>query len=155
MANQHAKVKTIPPLIPLVAITISWILNEYIYALSIPIDIPYQDHIIHFFMFSALAIFGFSLFFFIKFKQNPEPHTPTNSLYTTGIYRLTRNPIYLGFLFAQVVVAIKFNNLYMIISIPVIMYLLTILVIKPEEEYLEQLFAQEYIDYKNKVRRWI
>lgn len=155
MSNNHANVKITPPLIPLAAILVSWLINKYLYTLTIPIDSKAQSYIATSCMSLALILFISSLYFFIKSKQNPEPHTPTNSLYTKGIFQWTRNPIYLGFLFAQIVVAVKFNNLYMIISLPAIIYFLTVLVIQPEEEYLEQLFAEDYLNYKTKVRRWI
>jgi protein-S-isoprenylcysteine O-methyltransferase Ste14 len=155
MTKNNANVKIIPPLVPLLAIIISWLLNDYLYNLPIPLETKVQFILVYFFMLSAITLFGFSLYFFIKFKQNPDPHTPTASLYTSGIFRISRNPIYLGFLFAQMVVALKYNNLYMIISIPLIVYFLTVLVIKPEEDYLEQQFGNQYLDYKKKVRRWI
>ena len=106
-------------------------------------------------MACAVVLFGFSLYFFIKTKQNPEPHTPTNALYTGGIFAITRNPIYLGFLMAQVVVAVKFNNLYMILSLPLVLLVLNKWVIEPEEDYLEKLFGDKYLTYKQNVRRWL
>jgi protein-S-isoprenylcysteine O-methyltransferase Ste14 len=155
MSNHHANVKTIPPLVPLMAITISWALNKYVYSLPIPIAFDIQQWIAYFFIMISMLLFASSLYYFIKTKQNPEPHTPTNSLYTTGIYKITRNPIYLAFLFAQIVVAVKLNNSYVLLTLPIVFWLLNIWVIKPEEEYLEKLFGQQYLDYKNKVRRWI
>lgn len=153
--SDHAKVKTIPPLIPLLFIIIAWLINTYIMELPIPLSLETQTTIAYVMMPLAAILFAFSLYFFIKTKQNPEPHTPTNALYTGGIFRITRNPIYLGFLIAQIVVAIKLNNLYVVFSLPFVWWLLTKWVIEPEETYLEQLFGQEYLDYKKKVRRWL
>lgn len=153
--KDHAKVKTIPPLIPLFFIVISWLIDKYIFHLPIPVDSSYQTIIAYFFMLIASILFSFSLYFFIKTKQNPEPHTPTNTLYTGGIFKITRNPIYLGFLAAQVVVAIKLNNSYVLLTLPFVLILLNKWVIEPEEIYLEKLFSEEYINYKNNVRRWL
>ena len=153
--KDHAQVKTIPPLIPLVFILTSWLVNKYIFTLSIPLNLDIQKIVAYIFMFCAIILFSFSLFFFIKTKQNPEPHTPTNALYTGGIFKITRNPIYLGFLVAQVVVAIKLNNLYVILTLPLVLMVLNKWVIDPEEIYLEKLFGDEYLTYKNKVRRWL
>ena len=154
-SKDHAKVKTIPPLIPLFFIGISWIINKYVYSMNIPLDINLQVIIAYIFMACAIILFGFSLYFFVKTKQNPEPHTPTNALYTGGIFKITRNPIYLGFLMAQVVVAVKLNNLYVILTIPLVLLILNKWVIEPEETYLEKLFGNEYLNYKQKVRRWL
>ena len=153
--KDHAKVKTIPPLIPLTFIVLAWLINRYIYPLVIPLDANIQLMFAYVLMPIAGVLFAFSLYFFFKTRQNPEPHTPTNALYTGGIFKITRNPIYLGFLVAQVVVAIKLNNLYVILTLPFVFWLLNKWVIDPEEVYLEKLFGQEYLDYKNKVRRWL
>jgi protein-S-isoprenylcysteine O-methyltransferase Ste14 len=150
-----AQVKTIPPLIPAIFIFIAWALDKYIYDLPIPLAVDVQIIIAYIIMPIAAILFAFSLFFFITNKQNPDPHTPTNSLYTGGIFRVTRNPIYLGFLLAQTVVAIKLNNFYIILSLPITIILLNKWVIEPEENYLEKLFGQTYLDYKQKVRRWL
>lgn len=154
-SKDHAQVKTIPPLIPLFFIFISWIVDKYIYSLNIPLALNIQMIIAYIFMAFAVILFGFSLYFFIKTKQNPEPHTPTNSLYTGGIFKITRNPIYLGFLVAQVVVAIKLNNSYILLTLPLVLLILNRWVIEPEEIYLEKLFGEKYITYKNTVRRWL
>lgn len=154
-SKDHAKVKTIPPLIPLFFIVVSWIVDKYFFSLSIPLAMNIQIITAYIFMIFATILFGFSLYFFIKTKQNPEPHTPTNALYTGGIFKVTRNPIYLGFLVAQVVVAIKLNNLYIIFTLPLVLLVLKKWVIEPEESYLEKLFGEEYLTYKQNVRRWL
>jgi len=153
--KHHAKVKTIPPLIPLFFIVVSWLVHKYIYPIQIPLPLNIQIIIAYVLMSCATILFAFSLYFFLKTRQNPEPHTPTNALYTGGIFRITRNPIYLGFLAAQIVVAIKMNSLYVILSLPFVFWLLIKWVIEPEEDYLQQLFGQQYLEYKNKVRRWL
>jgi len=153
--KDHAQVKTIPPLIPLTFIVFAWLIDRYVYALPIPLLANIQLIIAYIMMTVASVFFAFSLYFFLKTRQNPEPHTPTNALYIGGVFKITRNPIYLGFLVAQVVVAIKLNNLYIILSLPFVFWLLNKWVIEPEEIYLEQLFGQEYLDYKQKVRRWL
>lgn len=153
--QDHAQVKTIPPLIPLFFIVLAWLIDKYIYALAIPVTENIQLVVAYIMMAITVILFSFSLYFFIKTKQNPEPHTPTNALYTGGVFRITRNPIYLGFLVAQIVVAIKLNNLYVLLSLPIVWWLLNKWVIEPEEAYLEKLFGQEFLEYKNKVRRWL
>lgn len=153
--KDHAQVKTIPPLIPLAFIVLAWLINRFIHPLAIPLDTNIQMILAYILMPVAGVLFAFSLYFFLKTRQNPEPHTPTNALYTGGIFKITRNPIYLGFLVAQIVVAIKLNNLYVILTLPIVFWLLNKWVIDPEEIYLEKLFGQEYLDYKNKVRRWL
>jgi protein-S-isoprenylcysteine O-methyltransferase Ste14 len=150
-----AKVRTIPPLIPLTFIVLGWLIQKYIYSINIPISHDIQTIVANIMMVIATILFSFSLYFFFKTRQNPEPHTPTNALYTGGIFKITRNPIYLGFLVAQVVVAIRLDNLYILLFIPLVLWVINKWVIEAEETYLEKLFGQEYLDYKQKVRRWL
>ena len=86
---------------------------------------------------------------------NVEPWHPTTALVTGGVYRFTRNPIYLGMAVGQLGIAIcgaSFGAALMIV--PAVIIIQT-QVIAREETYLEAKFGQSYRDYKARVRRWI
>ncbi len=84
-----------------------------------------------------------------------EPWHPTTALVTGGIYRFTRNPIYLGMAVAQLGLAICGASLgAAIMIIPAVIVIQTQVIVR-EERYLERKFGQDYIDYKARVRRWI
>jgi protein-S-isoprenylcysteine O-methyltransferase Ste14 len=84
-----------------------------------------------------------------------RPWKASTALVTTGFYRYTRNPMYLGMaliyaglsLFADSVIALAF--------IVPLLIIITYGVIKREEHYLEVKFGEEYRRYKGKVRRWL
>ncbi|RKZ83311.1 MAG: isoprenylcysteine carboxylmethyltransferase family protein, partial [Gammaproteobacteria bacterium] len=79
----------------------------------------------------------------------------TKQLVTTGTYRFTRNPMYVGLLFLLIGWTILLGSLSPILMLPVFIWIITIEQIIPEEKILEQKFGQKYLDYKNAVNRWI
>lgn len=92
-----------------------------------------------------------------KFKKtgtNIEPWKKTSRIITSGVYRFTRNPIYLSFLVVGTGVAFAVNSAWIIAMMLPLVFLLTHFVIAKEERYLEQSFGSEYLAYKKKVRRW-
>lgn len=92
---------------------------------------------------------------FFKSKNTLITIKPATSLQTTGIYKISRNPMYIGLLFIYVGIAIIKGNWWTFILIPFVLYIVTRFVIINEEKYLERAFGQEYLNYKIKVRRWL
>ena len=76
-------------------------------------------------------------------------------LITEGMYRYSRNPMYLGLLLLIIAATIWFGTWFGIIISVFFILLINILQIIPEEEALLQIFGEEYLEYKKKVRRWI
>jgi len=112
----------------------------------------------------ALIVVGIALFFafagvysFRKAKTTVDPRKPntTSSLVTSGIYRWTRNPMYVGFLFVLLAWGIYLSNLWsLVLSIGYVFYM-NRFQIQPEEKVLEKLFGKEYLRYKQQARRWL
>ena len=103
----------------------------------------------------ACAIPSFRLF--AKHKTTISPFTPleTTALVTVGMYRYSRNPMYLGLVLLNIAATIFFGTWLGVIIVVAFIFLLNLLQIIPEEEALIDIFGEEYIDYKKKVRRWI
>jgi protein-S-isoprenylcysteine O-methyltransferase Ste14 len=83
------------------------------------------------------------------------PWKPTKNIITDGIYGWSRNPIYLGFNLLPIGMGIFFDNVWVLLSFVPAAFTLYHVAIKKEEVYLEEKFGDEYLGYKNKVRRWI
>ena len=94
---------------------------------------------------------------FARNKTTISPFTPseTSLLITEGMYRYSRNPMYLGLLLLIIAATIWFGTWFGIIISLFFILLINILQIIPEEEALLQIFGEEYLEYKKKVRRWI
>ena len=79
----------------------------------------------------------------------------TTALVTAGMYRYSRNPMYLGLVLLTLAATMFFGTWLGIVIIVAFIFLLNFLQIIPEEEALLDIFGEEYVEYKKKVRRWI
>ena len=147
------KTKIPPPILALVMIVLIYLSSFFIESTTF----NYQGS------FSILAlILGFecllpSFKLFAKFKTTITPLKPSNStaLVTEGLYRYSRNPMYLGLLLITIASTIWFGTWLGIIINIVFIFLFNFLQIIPEEEALLEIFGEEYEEYKKNVRRWI
>jgi len=107
-------------------------------------------------------IFGFIILITAvkSFKKHQTTINPLNpdqasTLVNSGIFSFTRNPMYLGMLFILLSISFNFNILGGIIICFLFKIYITIFQIMPEEEAMEKIFGKDFVEYKNKVRRWI
>jgi len=91
---------------------------------------------------------------FRKLGNNLEPWKHSNQIVSTGIYRYTRNPMYLGMALAYLGLALWFRSSWAVILLLVAILVIRTQVIAREERYLATKFGDEYLAYKTKVRRW-
>ena len=85
----------------------------------------------------------------------PQPWKPTRALATGGIYRWTRNPMYLGMALILLAAALGFASAGIVALFPIVILVIDRFVIAREERYLDRLFGAEYEQYRSRVRRWI
>jgi protein-S-isoprenylcysteine O-methyltransferase Ste14 len=85
---------------------------------------------------------------------DPIPFNPTTRIVSHGIYRFSRNPMYVGFGLWTLGVAFLVNSVWMLLAVPIGIVLTDRFVIAKEEQYLERKFGEEYLSYKRRVRRW-
>ena len=90
-----------------------------------------------------------------KVHTTPDPHQPTTAVVTTGPYRFTRNPIYLGFLLIYLGFTLVAGTLWGLLLSPFLVGTVTQWIIHAEEAYLDRKFESEYRTYRSRVRRWI
>jgi protein-S-isoprenylcysteine O-methyltransferase Ste14 len=76
-------------------------------------------------------------------------------LLTTGVFRLTRNPMYLGYLLILLGVALIVRSVTPYAVILVFAILMHGVFIRVEEQMLEKQFGQAWVEYTQKVRRWV
>ncbi len=86
---------------------------------------------------------------------SPNPAKPVTEMVTSGPFRMTRNPIYLGFLLVLAGFPLIFGYYWGCILAPIAGDAFSRLIIVREETYLLARFNQKYFDYQAKVRRWI
>jgi protein-S-isoprenylcysteine O-methyltransferase Ste14 len=83
------------------------------------------------------------------------PFERSTTLVTGGLYRYTRNPMYLGLVLILFGVAIMLGTLGAFLPIPVFVWIIQTRFIAGEERFLEEIFGEEYLALKRRVRRWI
>ena len=102
----------------------------------------------------SVGIAAWALLHFHRNDTDVRPDKPDRTLITSGPYRFTRNPLYIVLTLVQITVAIWLDNLWILLLVVVSVIVITRYAISREERYLEQLFGQEYLKYKQRVRRW-
>ncbi len=94
---------------------------------------------------------------FLLAKTTIHPHKPheARKLVVTGVYAITRNPMYLGLLLVLIAWAIYLSNLASFLPLPFFVAYLNRFQIRPEEKTLADKFGSEYEEYRRRVRRWL
>jgi len=84
-----------------------------------------------------------------------DTHIIKNELVTTGVYAYVRNPVYSAFMFVCTGVLLIYGNLILLL-LPIIYWgFMTVLMKSTEEKWLEDLYGQEYVQYRQRVNRCI
>ena len=91
---------------------------------------------------------------FKRAETNIAPWKPTTKIVSTGIFAYTRNPFYVAFCLISIGIGTFFNSSWILLSFIPSAVIIYYTAIKKEEAYLEEKFGEEYVHYKNKVRRW-
>lgn len=149
------KLKIPPPIVGLIFAALMWGVDKLSPAISI--DFPGQR------VLAAILVgFGFAtalaaLRAFRKAGTTIDPLAPAEAsqLVRSGVFRVSRNPMYLGLALFLVAVSIWLGNIANIATFFLFIAYLTLFQIKPEEEVLAGLFGADYDAYRQDVRRWI
>jgi protein-S-isoprenylcysteine O-methyltransferase Ste14 len=103
----------------------------------------------------GLIVEGWAAGLFRRARTAVEPWKPSTALVTTGIYALSRNPIYVGFTIVYAGLAIGLDSPLAAAMILPCLIVVDRFVIAREEVYLERKFGAAYGAYKGRVRRWL
>ena len=103
----------------------------------------------------ALASAGVVAFRRSRTTVNPLTPGASSSVVASGVYRISRNPMYLGFLLALAGWAVYLSNAAAIVLLPAFVAYMTRFQIKPEERALLATFGSEFALYMSRVRRWV
>ena len=146
-------IKIPPPVLVLILVSSNYFSSKKIDL----IHLPNQDLISIIILLIGVLILINPIFKFIKSKTTIDPikFKKVNKLIISGIYKYSRNPMYLGLLMIVISTSIFFLNI-LSITTPFLFYCwINRFQIKREEIFLTEKFGEEYMSYKTKTRRWI
>lgn len=92
---------------------------------------------------------------FRRAETTIKPFEESSALLVGGLYRVTRNPIYVGMVCGLIGVGVLAGSVTPFLVVPAFAYLIDWKFVRAEEAMLEQTFGSRYSDYKARVRRWI
>ena len=147
------KTKIPPPILALVMIVLIYLSSFFIESTKF----NYQGSLSVLVLILGLACAIPSFKLFARYKTTISPLKPSDAtaLVTEGMYRYSRNPMYLGLLLLTIASTIWFGTWFGIIVNILFIFLINFLQIIPEEEALLEIFGEEYEEYKKNVRRWM
>jgi protein-S-isoprenylcysteine O-methyltransferase Ste14 len=152
----HALELKIPPVALVIgAALLMWLAPAYVPGLNV--GFPFRTVIAWTLTLAGVVtcILGVVAFKRVKTTVNPTKPESSSSLVTSGIYRRTRNPMYLGFLLMLTGWAAARANLVALLALPAFVLYMNQFQIKPEERALTSIFGDQFRAYCSTVRRWI
>ena len=142
-----------PPILVLILVVSSFLSSKKIDV----IHIPNQTLASILILLIGILILIIPVSKFIKSKTTIDPikFNKVNKLVTSGIYKYSRNPMYLGLLLIVISSSILYLNIYSVITPMIFYYWINRFQIKREEIFLTEKFGKEYLLYMTRTRRWI
>ncbi len=151
--QDHALVRIHPPILTILHLIAAFLLNWLIpFPRAVPSFIIWLGILI---VLGGLALSFTAINQFRKQHTTLDPHGSVSAVVQEGPYHFTRNPIYMGLLLVLIGFPLAFGTLWGIVLSPVFIWLMSVLVIRHEEAYLENKFGNVYTSYKSRVRRWL
>ena len=144
-----------PPIVGTVVAVIMWAASYLVPAAAFAM--PYR------YVFCALAValgISFSATAILSFRRaqttiNPLDPNEAESLVTSGIFRISRNPMYVGLTLVLLALAVFLQSWMAFITLPLFVIYIAVFQIRPEERALAQKFGAAFESYRTTVRRWL
>ena len=151
--RDNSSVRIPPPLVYFAAIAVGyWLRGRYPLAF-VPAGLAQPVGAALVVLGVALAIAGAVTF--QRAGTSPNPTKPSTTVVMHGVYRFTRNPMYLGMTVLTLGAAVWLNTAWILILLVPAQAVMRWHVIAREEAYLEAKFGEPYREYKRRVRRWL
>ena len=147
------KVKIPPPIIVFFLTTLVYLSSNFFIGFYLPFRTPLSLTL----LITGLLIIFIPVFQFIKSKTtiNPQSFKNVNNLVSSGIFKISRNPMYLGMLIIIISSVVYYFNYFSVFTPFIFYFWINEFQIKREEKKLEEKFGPDYKKYRLKTRRWI
>ena len=144
-----------PPVVVAIVGLLMWAVNETLVFGKIKSEL--QQPIALTLLAAGLLLMAVAVGYFIAARTTINPLRPSraSSLVTTGLFAISRNPIYLGDLLILAALAVWFGNVLNVALLALFVCYINRFQIIPEERALAQRFGEAYHTYCSRVRRWL
>lgn len=149
------ELKIPPPILALVVALLMWLTTALAGIVVLPDLARVLGAIVIACIGQGIGFAGLFAFKRAKTTVSPTKARLTSSLVVHGVYRFTRNPMYLGFFATLLAWAVFLANPMAVLWVVAFAFYITRLQIIPEERVLVSLFGGEYEAYRSRVRRWL
>ena len=150
-----AAVRIPPPIVPVLGLAAGFVLSWSVGPLPNPLGGAPRFVLGGLLVGAGLGLMAAAIGLFRATGQDPKPWESSPELIATGIYRYTRNPMYLAMGLLQGGLGILFAELWSVVLVPVTWTVIYFIAIRHEEAYLAEKFGAPYLEYKGRVRRWL
>jgi protein-S-isoprenylcysteine O-methyltransferase Ste14 len=152
---QGLEVKIPPPIVAVLFAASLWLAARLLPVVTLPFSVR-----ITLVSLSSVVGFTFALLGMLTFRRakttiNPVNPEEASTIVSSGIYRFTRNPMYVGLAAALVSFALWLSVPWLLLGPVAFVLFITRFQIMPEESVLSSKFGSEYDQYRRRVRRWL
>lgn len=155
MARLSLELKIPPPALAFLIGLAMWGLSLGTTPLDVPASIRLSCALAIAVIGAGIALAGVLSFRRAKTTINPTRPQKASSLVCSGIYGITRNPMYVGLLLVLVGWSVYLAAPWALLGVAGFVFYIERFQIQPEERALAALFGAEFADYKERVRRWL
>lgn len=154
MANKvEKKRRIVPPVYLFASLILMWLLNRYLPVYRyLHEPWTYLGIVV---VLAGIVIAMVSVRRFTRAKTGIVPFDEATTLVTDGLYRYARNPMYLGMFMILIGVALMMGSVSPLLPVWLFMLVIRYNFVAGEERFLEDTFGRDYLEFKNKVRRWL
>lgn len=149
------ELKVPPPLVALATAAGMWAISRVTFVVQVDSVVRIAVAVILAFLGGAISTAGIVAFRRARTTLNPTRPDAASSLVTGGIYRVTRNPMYVGLLLVLLAWAAFLGAPWTLAGPVVFVAYMDVFQIGPEERALEAAFGETYAQYVSRVRRWM
>ncbi|MFY9207305.1 MAG: isoprenylcysteine carboxylmethyltransferase family protein [Yoonia sp.] len=144
----------IPPVWLLAAVIATWFIG-HAQPFGLSLDFPITQLLGGLLVGAGIILMALAAMEMHKQRTTIIPHKEADSLVTSGIFKRTRNPIYLGDAAILAGLALRWDAVLALFLVPIFIWIIEKRFIIPEENMLRRKFRADFAHYEQKTRRWV
>lgn len=144
----------VPPVWLLMFVALAWVQSLY-FTFGLSFGTGWSDFVGGLLVGGGLLLMALALVEFRRQATTVHPHGTPQQLIQTGIFKRTRNPIYLGDALVLAGLVLRFDAVLALPLVPLFVWVIERRFVVPEEDRLRRIFRADFVRYERKVRRWV